>query len=98
MNGSEYRFYDLGDPQIGARTIDDNTVEINQKGPYMTYHPTPGEGGLFGVNWLTQARFQSFILLHELGHQLKSFTDFQPDAGNSELNKAQSRQVINACF
>jgi hypothetical protein len=98
MEGTEYRFYDLGNAQTGDRTIDDNTVEINQNGPYMNYHPTPDQEGPFGAKWLTQARFQSFILLHELGHQLSSITDFQPDANNRDLNAAQSRQVINACF
>jgi hypothetical protein len=64
----------------------------------MNYVPTPGREGPFGVAWLTQARFESFILLHELGHQLSSITDFQPDTANPDLNRAQSRQVINACF
>ena len=84
---------------VGAQTNSVNSVFINSKGPYMTYSPTPGQAGPFGVYW-TQAQFRGFILLHELGHQLSPITGFQADAGPGLLaiNQAQSRRVIGACF
>jgi RHS repeat-associated protein len=99
MDATQYHFVNGLDSETGAQTVNPNFVQINADGPYMNYRPTPGQEGPFGVNWLTQARFDSFILLHELGHQLSPITDFQPDSGKGNpLNAAQSREVINACF
>jgi|GEM_PF-618452 len=99
LKSTEYRFLDLHDPNVGAQTNSSTSVFINSAGPYITYHPTPGQVGPFGVYW-TQSQFRAFILLHELGHQLSSITGFRPDAGasNSSLNQAQSRQVLRGCL
>jgi hypothetical protein len=99
MNATEYRFLNLGSPTVGAQTNSQTSVFVNSQGPYMTYSPTAGQAGPFGVYW-TQPLFRAFILLHELGHQLSDTTGFQADAGNArlKLNQAQSRRVIGACF
>ncbi len=99
MSATSYSFLDFGAGKtaVGAQTNSQFGVFVNPTGPYVTFVPTPVQAGPFGVNWLTQARFQAFILLHELGHQLSSTTGFQEDAGNP-LNAAQSRRVIANCF
>ena len=99
MKATQYRFVPFGrsDSNTGAATISPTSVFINSTGPYMTFSPLVGQAGPFGHHW-TQPQFRAFILFHELGHQLSPVTGFQPDAQNLSLNKAQSLQVISACF
>jgi len=97
INGTWYRFINLGNPNVGAETLSATSVVINSGGPYMTYSPTPGQAGPFNRFW-TQPQFRAFIILHELGHQLSSITGFQPDAGSAAPNQQQSMKVIGPCI
>jgi RHS repeat-associated protein len=94
---TEYRFLDLGNPEVGAQTNDSAwSVFINRNGPYMTYSPVAGSRP-FG-RYLTPTQMRGFILLHELGHQMSSITGFMSDANDSGVNRAQSEQVLQNCF
>jgi RHS repeat-associated protein len=99
LQATLYQFEDLGSSTVGAQTNSPTSVFINSAGPFVTYSPTPGQTGPFGVFW-TQPQFGAFIPLHELGHQLSAITGFLPDAGpsNLSLNQSQSQQVLGVCF
>lgn len=84
--------------RVGASTIAPGTVFINSTGTYFSattggVHLANGAFHRFGS--VTEVR--SFILLHELGHQMKSCSGFVPDL-EPETNEAHSLAVIKSCF
>lgn len=96
---TEYRFVPL--PQgagTGAQHVDPTHVQVNSLGLFMTARngkiKLPDES----TYDLGSARnVQAFILLHELGHQLKNYTGFTEDV-DAATNAAHSIEVIKACF
>ena len=110
LSGTEYRFVDLGGPRqnpdgtfsvFGAQTIDDAHVQVNSSGPFMNQNllvitPSGPQSRTFDFGTgLRDADFQALLILHELGHQSGVFQD---DRGDSELNRRQTQQVLDACF
>jgi hypothetical protein len=62
----------------------------------MSHNPRGGQ--MWATRDLGSARnVQAFILLHELGHQLKNNTGFTEDV-DARTNAAHSIEVIKACF
>ena len=97
MRNTSYRFLDLG---TGASTAPGGAeVFINIGGRYMT-----AKGGCirlpngFSCNLGNVTNIRAFILLHELGHQLKGNTGFTQDVDDAATNSAHSMRVIKACF
>lgn len=100
MRATEYRFgpFPQG-PGVGAQPVDDTHVQINSLGLFMT--ATGGgirlpDGSTFDLG--SSVNVQAFILLHELGHQLKANTGFTEDADDAATNSAHSIAIIKACF
>ncbi len=54
------------------------------------------DGSTYDLGSATNVR--AFILLHELGHQLKDYTGFTEDFDDAARNTAHSVAVIKACF
>ena len=83
----------------GAQTTEDGMhVQINSLGLYMTATGgivTLPDGSRYDLGSATNV--QAFILLHELGHQLKDYTGFGPDV-DKKTNSAHSLAIIKACF
>jgi RHS repeat-associated protein len=94
LDATEYMFENLKDPKIGASTNSVSSVFINTTGPFLDFS---GPMRAFGISW-TQQSIRPLILLHELGHQLSDITGFKPDAGNHDLNRAQSQKLVDNCF
>jgi len=100
MRNTSYRFLDLGSPSTGASTAPGGAdVFINIGGLYMTAKG----GGIrlpngFSCNLGNVTNIRAFILLHELGHQLKGNTGFTQDVDDAATNSAHSMRVIKACF
>ncbi|HEU4386304.1 MAG TPA: hypothetical protein VFV34_00805, partial [Blastocatellia bacterium] len=108
LQNASYSYQNLGMGKVdqdgrlhvtGAATFG-NTVFINTFGPFR--NPTILVQTVSGVRPQTANQglnnpvdVGALILLHELGHLLGIF---KPDANNSELNQAQTQQVIDACF
>ena len=99
MKNTEYRFVPL--PQgagTGAQTVGPSNVQINSVGLFMS--ATSGKirlpnGVTFDLGSPTNVR--AFIMLHELGHQMKGVTGFTDDV-DATTNAAHSMRIINACF
>ncbi len=82
----------------GAQTGGPTTVIINDQGLYMTARNgriTLPNGSKCNLGSITNVR--AFILLHELGHQLKGNTGFTDDVDGA-TNSAHSMRIIKACF
>jgi RHS repeat-associated protein len=99
MRNTTYRFLNLGSPSTGASTADATNVFINTTGLYMTAKG----GGIrlpngFRCNLGNVTNVRAFILLHELGHQLKGNTGFTTDVDDAATNSAHSMRIIKACF
>jgi len=100
MRNTTYRFLNLGSPSTGASTPPGGgQVFINTLGLYMT----ATGGGIrlpngFTCNLGNVTNVRAFILLHELGHQLKGNTGFTQDVDDAATNSAHSMRVIKACF
>ena len=96
MRATEYRFLDL--PVGDAQTADSTHAHINDLGTFITAQsgvirlPDRSTYDLGSI-----ANVQAFILLHELGHQLKYNTGF-PDDVNAATNSSNSLRVIKSCF
>lgn len=85
---SDYRFAVLPQgPGAGAQTIPPTDVQININGAYMTAANSVirlPNGFTCNLGSITNVR--AFVLLHELGHQLKENTGFIADVdGANEL-------------
>ncbi len=99
MRNTSYRFLNLGSPSTGAATAGPTDVFINTIGVYMTAKG----GGIrlpngFTCNLGNATNVRAFILLHELGHQLKGNTGFTTDVDDASTNSAHSMRIIKACF
>jgi len=101
MRETNYRFLAADDdgPGVGAATMGPTDVRINPDGLFVT--ATTGtirlpDGSTFNLG--SALNVQAFILLHELGHQLKENTGFTRDVDDSARNTAHSVAVIKACF
>jgi len=99
MQGTSYRFLNMNNPSTGAATVGPTDVFINTGGLYMTAK----SGGItlpdgFKCNLGNATNVRAFILLHELGHQLKENTGFTTDADDAATNAAHSMRTIKACF
>src|SRR5579864_2223139 len=97
---TQYRFVSLGQGSgYGAQTVNVREVQINSQGTYMTawtgWITLPGGLRLFLGN-ITNIR--AFVLLHELGHQLKGHTGFIDDAADPNANLQHSLLVLRMCF
>jgi hypothetical protein len=108
INGTTYRFLDLGAPKVdrdsgavrvvGAQTNSATSVFINTQGPFLNQSMFVQGAGLKTLNngtGLRGASFGALLLLHELAHQLNIFG---PDANNQELNEKYTKQVLDKCF
>jgi RHS repeat-associated protein len=99
MRNTTYRFLNLGKPSTGASTADPTNVFINTGGLFMT---ATSDGirlpNGFKCNLGSVTNVRAFMLLHELGHQLKAITGFITDADDAETNSAHSMRIIKACF
>jgi hypothetical protein len=89
----------MNNPSTGAATVGPTDVFINTGGLYMTAKG----GGIklpngFKCNLGSPTNVKAFILLHELGHQLKENTGFTTDADDAATNSAHSLRIIKACF
>jgi RHS repeat-associated protein len=99
MKQTTFRFMPLGNTSTGAATMSPNHVVINTRGLFVTASsgrvtfPSGASRNLGNADAV-----RSFILLHELGHQLKQCTGWVPDASNAQINQTQSLAVIKACF
>ena len=99
LRATKYYFGELPQgPKVAAQTASETLVQINTKGLYMTASsgtitlPTKTS---FNLGSVTNVR--AFILLHELGHQLKCCTEFTDDV-DAATNAEHSRKILKNCF
>jgi RHS repeat-associated protein len=99
LGATKYYFGELPQgPKVAAQVPSTTLVQINTKGLYMT--ATSGTITLptresFNLGTVTNVR--AFILLHELGHQLKCCTDFTDDVDDA-TNAKHSKKILKNCF
>jgi len=116
MENTEYRILPLASRAIGAQTNIETSVFINSNGAFFAVQPDsqglvrfsiPGVGGDgFEQITTTLSGFRAFILLHELGHQMRVFgSDAAPPGANEdarqivlEKTRANSLSVLSKCF
>jgi len=96
IDNTVYRFIKLPNPNTVATPLTPIHVAINVDGSYFTGVPMNVQTRL-GI-YLPLNQWRGVFILHELGHQLKATTGFQPDAENQRLNEDQTRQIITRCF